>query len=363
MPVTAIPNYIIPASMAILPRDAGNLNLSTSAINASGDRYGWVFQAPKSGTLHSFEHNISVVSNNPDNGLRLSFQDVSLSTGNPDGAQDQFFDQTGTISTGWNVPGGPITNDGTGGGVKRTVVHGDYLSCVVDFTNFVAGDSVTGVVGANCGVTVVNNSYICDGNSGAYAKVSSSFPIFALKYDDGTYAKIPGLVLPIVSITNQAFNNTSTPDERGLRFQVEFDCKISGFWMQISANQPADAVLYDNASSVLATVVIDPEVRQGVSAITKSWFYFSSAISLTANTTYRLVLKPTTVNSVTLQQFNATSNAILEATDGGIEWYLTSRTDAGAWTDTTTSQPFIGIILSELDVSSGGGGGAFTFVG
>jgi len=48
---------------------------------------------------------------------------------------------------------------------------------------------------------------------------------------------------------------------------------------------------------------------------------------------------------------------MLDMLSGGQAFHFSSRADAGAWSDTTTRRPIMGLILSAADDGVGGGGG------
>lgn len=336
-----------------------SLGLTTTTLNASGDRIGYVIPVPKAGTLDWFEWRTGTVGNNPDNGMRTSFQTIDPATGFPDTTQDQFVDTTGTFSSNvWQVPSGVMTDDGTPGGVKRTVVAGEMLGCVIDFVGFVAGDSL-GVARFTLSGKI-DNLYTADGSSGAYAK-STLMPLLALKYADGTYAEFPLNVSPVSSagFLGTPFNSGSTPDERALRFQVPVSMRVRGCWLWVDIDAAADVILYDNADNVLTSISLDPDQRGGTSA-NLVYVTFPAQVTLSASTVYRLALLPTTVTNVNLFAGDVNTAALMAAVAGGEELYLSTRTDAGAWTDTDTTRPLMGLILDGIDDGGGGGGGGET---
>ena len=70
--------------------------------------------------------------------------DKSSSDPVPDGTADQFRDVDNTVITGadsW-ITSPLITDDGTDGGVKRTVAVGDRIHFVFRYQTFTAGDSL-----------------------------------------------------------------------------------------------------------------------------------------------------------------------------------------------------------------------------
>lgn len=358
MAITAFPQIWLPASPGVTN---GNLAFSAITLNASGDRLGFVIQCPKAGTLDWFEYCLSTVANNPDNGMRSSFQTVDAATGNPDGTQSQFRDITGTFTSNtWKVPPGVMTDDGTDVGVKRTVVAGEMLACVIDFVSFTASDSISfATLSVNSGgQQIVTNQYVADASTGTYAKSTTTLPILALKYSDGTYAEFDVPIWPLLTLNARTFNNASTPDERALRFQVPLPCRCAGAWIRMDLDNAADVVLYDAASSVLATASLDPDIRSVNGGVPFKVLW--TAVDLAASTTYRLAIKPTTGSSIITYDFDVNAAALMACVSGGAGFYGSTRTDAGAWTDTTTQRPVMGLILDGFD--NAGGGGSFDVV-
>lgn len=328
-------------------------------INASGDRVAFIVQVPKSGTLDQFEFRVGTVTNNPDNGVKFSFQDIDVTTGLPDAVVDQFANHVAALSSNtWITPDNVMTDTGAGGGVKRTVTKGDMLACVIDFVTFVASDSFNVQTQASSGTLATNPFYIGDASTGTYAK-ASGIPNLVLKYSDGTYAEFPYPVLPASAINARAFSSSSTPDERALRFQVPVSCRVSGFWVYGQFGANCDMVLYDSdGTTVLGTSTIDSDIR-GINNSRTSMGFFSSSVTLAANTTYRLSVKPATTTTITVYDFDVDSAGLMAAAQGGAQLYGSTRTDAGAWTDTTTQRPICGVLIDGFDVSGGGGSAAY----
>lgn len=361
MAITETPVHLVPNFEESL--HVSNLAYSDFTINAASDKVAFIVQCPKDGTLDGFEWRAATVGNNPDNGLRCSFQDLDATTGLPDGTQDQYRDITGTISSNtWQNPG-LITSDGTDGGSKRTVSSGEMLACVVEFVNFVASDSVS-ISAFSCLSSVVpGGCYIGNGTTGTYNKTTSALPNILLKYNDGTYGKFYLPIGPWSAVANTSFANSSTPDEIGMRLQVPIQCQVIGVWVRAAIANDADIVLYDNSDVAQRTVSIDKDNQYSLTA--RMRFYYFDPYTLAANTTHRIILKPTTTGGVTLGRLTIDSSSYLAALPTGAEWYETSRTDAGAWTDTNTNYPFMGLIVNGYETTTGGSssGGSFTFVG
>lgn len=363
MAITSVDPFYYPTMMNF-GSASSNLALGSVLLNASTDKVAFVFQVPKTGTLDKAEFLWSAVANNPDNGMKVSFQDLDATTGFPDTTADQFRVVTGApITAGWAVPG-LITSDGTDGGVKRSVTKGDMLSFVIEFSSFVASDSISPAVWTGASNHESLNCYVADASTGTYTKSATGVPLMVLKYDDGTYvAPYTGFTtFPVTALTLTSYNSGSTPDEYAVRFQMPFSCRVAGLWARVDPNDDLELVLY-NGTTAEKTISID---KDNVRATTPGYVFglFATQYTISANTTYRVAVKPTTTTNIQITRFTGTSASVLAAIPGGAEWYESTRTDAGAWSDTTTSQPMAGLIIDGIDIGSGGtGGGSFAFVG
>ena len=121
-----------------------------------------------------------------------------------------------------------------------------------------------------------------------------------------------------------------------------------------------DLVLYDtNGTSVLASVSIDPLVRGG-KASGQFHVTWPAPVELTSGGEYRVVIKPTTTGTVTPSQLVLDSVAHLDAT---FQPYarMTTRVDAGSWTDDATpvTQMLCGLIIDAVDIPAGSAGGSW----
>jgi hypothetical protein len=132
--------------------------------------------------------------------------------------------------------------------------------------------------------------------------------------------------------------------------------KIGGLWVRIlpGATNSYDLVLYDSdGTTALKTVTIDSDQGRVTTSTTRVARF--ADVTLAANTAYRIAVKPGGTN-VTIYDCTVNSVAILDAFPGGQNFYLTSRTDAGAWTETTTRKPDMGVIITAVDNGASGGG-------
>ena len=144
----------------------------------------FIFRAPKSGTLDSFEFQISNPGGNYT--LKCGFQDRT-SSGHPDDTYDEYASVNIISGSSWIAPG-TMTSDGTGvTGTKRSVTAGDWVVCVVEITAGTSPSfSLKGLGFSNATTQGPHQAY--------YERYVSSWgelgamPLVILKYDDGTYA-------------------------------------------------------------------------------------------------------------------------------------------------------------------------------
>lgn len=318
-------------------------------MDASGERVAFCGVVPKTGTLDKFEFRVGTVAVAAGSQVRASFQDVSLTNGDPDGTQDQFRDTAGSSfsSNSWIVPG-LITSDGTDTGTKRSVTRGDLIACVIEYQTFTTGDSIN-VSALDLGSATSEGRYsYSDLFTASWAKQFD--PLCAvLKYDDGTYGSLdPVRCSGVSGLNHVAFNSGSTPDERGLIFRFPVSVKVGAAWVWVEADADSNLVLYDSdGTTALETILLDANVDAGVGAGGQVRV-FTQERELKASTDYRLVVKPTTTSNVGLSDFDVGAAAIMDAFHGGQNWQYTQRTDAGAWTETTTKRAYMALLVTAI---------------
>lgn len=340
-----------------IPWGAANPSFTNMTINASGEKAAFIIQVPKSGTLECFEFLTGTVSQSPVNGLKFSFQDVDLATGDPDGVADQYRVLAHPIGANtWHIPEA-MTSDGTSGGTKRTVTRGELLACVVEFESFAASDSVNvRVLNLSANAFVGNTPYPTHFTA-AWAKSNEGI-VLALRYDDLTYGTVLGACYPFAAINSYVYNSDSLGvDEYGLAFSFSSDVRAGAFYVRANITANADFILYDkDLSTVLETMSLDTNVRTQ-SATQYHLARCSTDRMLYANETYILSLKPTTASDVTLYTNSLDSVDLGAALEGGTSWALANRLDGGAWLYNHGERPFMGVVVTGIDHDISGGSG------
>lgn len=320
-------------------------------FSASGHKICYVFRAPKTGAVNNIGVRIHSVTNNPDNGIRFSFQAIDPATGNCDGTPTHFRDYTTALSAATYITTGLVTDDGTDTGAKRTLTVGELVGIQIEFISFVAGDAF--VINATTAVAtsqspVAGTFYTSFFNGSAWAK-HVHFPTLSLHYADGS---IPPLVpnwVPWQSSLTRLFQvNTVTLDEYGLRFTVPGPVTLGGAWLRLDLDGDAEVLLYDEEDNlVVAAVSLDKDIRGTTNA--EHFVIRWEGVELTPGSVYRLTVRPTTTTSITAYYYLLPSVNYQHAIEGSnSSWYATHRVDAGEWTDVTDERPLMGLIITEI---------------
>lgn len=346
------------------PRVLRDATATTYTLDALGEYVAWIIQAPKTGTIDRIHFYAGAVTADGD-GLRCRIETVSGTDGNPSGTLVTSSAEVTHVTTTANS-----WNRGTAG-LAAAVTKGDMIA--VKLASPAAGTTFNGVIRAKFdqyqapGVNWPNAlfPYIVNAIPTA-AKVSPGAMCFALEYNDATIPHTEGAV-PISTAASTSFNSGSTPDERGNLFQVPVPCRVVGIYSQAmpaAGGANLDFLLYDAASTALATLAVDAEHNRTPAASPQSEIrYFAAAVSLSANTDYRVAIRPSTTSNVSATQYvldtTVGTTALREAGMGGTTWKLTTRTDAGAWTDTNDTIACIGLIVDQFDDAASGGTGGF----
>jgi hypothetical protein len=198
-------------------------------------------------------------------------------------------------------------------------------------------------------------------------------PIMAFEYSDGTYAPIPGVYPIRGTITSQTLSTGTTPDVYGMRFRLPFPARSPAAWAWIDADGDLAVKLVSTAyhqannTGVLGTATLHRNVRVNSNPGIQ-WADFDAAVTLAANTDYRLVVEPTSATSLTAYDFDVNTLDLLDAHSGGRDFHLTTAKDPtadGDWTNYnagTFRKPFLGIMLDAFDDGTGGGGGGTVYV-
>ena len=316
-------------------------SLSTNTnfqINGSGHRQATVFSVPASGTCTKVGMRIHTCASAVTSRLGLYTVDGS---GNPTTTP------YGSSNYGTFTPAATTYSEVTLG-TAATMTAGNLAALVVEF------DSTAGDMFISASNGAMNNSsipYTAKYNGSAWSKQGNGQIILGhVYYSDagGQYYDI-GLG-PFTSdvLTGNYNSTTAGADEYAVRITVPFKCRIAGIWHNYTnaSGGDWDCVLYNGTTS-LKSVSIDGDTVATPLGVRHCWF--SSGYTCAAGTTVRAAVKPTTSTNVTYRNyplFAANAEQSIGLPQGTC---LSTRVDSGAWSDTVTTLPSIGLIIDQLD--------------
>ena len=290
--------------------------------------------------------------------LTASLQDVSLTAGppiQPDETQDQTVaianaDATFAANT-WHRTGAFSA--------ARSVGFDDLLALVVEYDGGGRlGADTFRIGGITNGGRQTQAASVNKVGAPAWAIPANYIPNVVFEVDDGSFGTFLGAFLAS-AITSTNFGETSTPDEYAVKFQVPVELTVDAAMFAYGlVSQDAQFNLYSSdGSTVLMTVNRDMNAVQSTSAYATE-FVFSSEITLAANTNYYAAVKVS--SGATTTGGNRVVITVDDADQIPLHGWplgacLSTRSDAGAWSDTTTQIPLAQIRIASIHDGTGSG--------
>jgi len=315
-------------------------------VDGDDERFACVFQVPLTGTIDRLSICLGTVTTAQS--LDVAIETVSAVNGDPTGT-DYGGSSPGAVAS-------PTTNNAFEAtlATPATAVRGDVVAMVVDFTATTGSVNFTTIRGDFRG-SVGRQVPYADHFTTLWIKSAVAIPCFSVRYDDGTYVNVGGVPAVDLSTLTISYRQLSDPDEHGNVIIPPVPMRATGFWWVGNAGD-CDIRLYDSDDTVLATTSID--TNQDASGFTGVYYErFDVDVELTAGSTYRLAVLPTTnANFTIVEIFTFLSQAHQDGWSGGQDVYATSRKDAEAdWDDDTASRINLGLLIDQLDdgVSAG----------
>lgn len=172
----------------------------------------------------------------------------------------------------------------------------------------------------------------------------------ALKYSNGRFAGYP--VLDLCSQTTQS------PEELGLEFTLPMKATCIGAAVihlesAFGTDTPYSLRLTDGNDTIL--VKDDVSIPQIYSYANDEWptYHKWGGVKLDANTTYRLILKPTSAQYVMTIGYEMLTESAKEVFPGGTDWKWIYRPEpASGWITTPEKYPWMSLILTDIGAGS-----------
>jgi hypothetical protein len=328
-------------------------SITNFALNGTTDALEFIFQATEAATITTVGFRYGARTGTPPT-YRISLQGVAGATGYPDGtikgggspASATF---TPPASTAWDGLWQWITLSNS-----YTCTRGELLALVIDYSSGTCDVSNNSSFTRTIVSPATSMPHAIQNDAAVRTKTTVGTPIFGYASSSKSFGKILSTSLS----TN--FTNASTPDEYALRFIVPSTwCstytigRVECHAVVVGGARTAKLQLYDG-TTVLQTYTLDGDIS-GSAGFNVFVPTETTLATLTAGNVYRIGLQPQEASNWSWPSFTVLNNQDLGCHPGGIEWYQSTRTDVGAWSDTTITRPLMAIGIDDWTAPAGGG--------
>jgi hypothetical protein len=237
-----------------------------------------------------------------------------------------------------------------------TLARGELFAIVIEYSSGTIDGSNFGQFDAALNnVDSPSMPYVIGATAAGPATWTAPFtgaPLLAYKSASKVYG------YPVETIGAVNFSSDSTPDEYAMAFTIPAEWytgyTVAGLRANLqfpTAGKTINVVLY-SGTTVLQTVAWDTDNARNQGnggALLEVYFTDTTLAALDGGTQYRIAIQPqdtgTLVNVPTLGMDSANDR---QAWAAGANCYLSTRTNAGAWTDDTTKLPLMQVILGTI---------------
>lgn len=339
-----------------------NFNTTSAVqINASDEAAGMVFEAPKAGNITKI---VFMIGNTVVTGstleVRLETVDLTTSPASPNGLVATGTNATQAITTGDTNTMFEITLTN-----PATVTRGQMLAVQVKQPNASPGDCRIASFGDAGGANATIFPYQIQ-NLGVSPTVTWTTaenlgsPILALGYSDGSYV-VPQGCFAMSTITGVAYNNTSTPNTKGIRITTRMGLRVQGFWLWANLSNDGVCKLVNtnyhqaNATGIIKSLTLDKDARgQTFGGVRKH--FFDAEVKLDPGT-YRLIVEPTSASNIQVYDYTLINSGIFNYLGGPDIHYTQAKdpTAEGSWTNFNSGSDgyrigYMGLLVDGVDI-------------
>lgn len=318
------------------------------AVDAATDQVEWVFAADEAATITRLGFRYGARTGTPVQ-HKISLQGVSNTTGNPDGT----IKGGGTPASGLFTPPADATWDGTWRWVTLdnayVCTRGEELAIVIAPVGTPDGSNTSSF-------TITDNLSLYTGVEGLPYSIQNNAtvrtkgltrPVFGYASAGTVYGN------PVkAAFAPAAITSASTPDEYATRFLLPSSWgstyQLLGIRVKLTLTASGTIVvnLY-NGTTILQTKTVDTDIVASVSSrVYLVTFTEATLATLAYGTEYRVGIQAG--GSTTYFGVTQDTNAEWGPYPLGTDWYMSSRTDAGAWTDDLTTRLHCELILRDI---------------
>ena len=323
------------------------LSRTSFALTVNDSAIAWIMQTPYATTTRKV--GFYVTSFTSSSTVTVAIETVSSTTGFPSGV---LWSAGTTATTSVNAQ----TWFEVTLGADATFAAGDIFAVTVRSPSSGAGNITIGrVIGGALNPVF---PYTATNGSSTWAKNSGGIPNVYLEDSNGVAVKNL-FNFPVGPITNPAINTGSTPDEVGMVFQFNNPVKLYAVALSHRLLLASTTLtIYDASDTVLASSTWNLNVAFSSQAQPVVWV-LPTPITLTANSKYRATVQSLGSN-ITVTYYGFNTATVMGTFEWANTFQLTTRTDAGAWTDSTTSTYAGAVYISSMDDGASVGGAQIT---
>lgn len=327
---------------------------TSSTLSGAGQYRAYVFSANQDMTLSNVAFRVGAVAGSPTATVTIETLDAS---GLPSGT----LWATNTSGTTGTLTANTFANQALT--AAATITKGQVFCVKIAFasgTSFILQHiSLQDPFETNLPYAVVN--------TGTPTKSSLSgglVPLVALGSSSTVFYRVPG-IMPIDSTGGGTFNNSTAGAMRGMVFTIPMNCRAIGVrWHSSNSVGDYNILLMDNSGTELSSSsTAFSGVDSAASTNSTSSAFFDNTVTLTAGTTYRIAVQPTTTTNVNVSSLVMTSTNFKGAFPGQSTLSYATFTTGGGWVDTTTQVPLMDLIIDQVDNGSGGGSSVVGIIG
>jgi hypothetical protein len=369
MSIVTIPEIIYPTTR-------GTINSGSITLDAAEEFYVVVMRVRDSGTLNKITWRTGTITAGTSYVLKVSVETVAATVGQPvatSNAAKTLYAAGAESADITSLSSNTIYHTAINSTTGISVSAGDDIAITFRFT------AVNGAI-----IQINFNQYgsfdtLTEGrafrNYYGVSYLGSAWAIYpytqviALQYSDGFHPST--YLIPPVSTATEAWNSSSNPDRRGIKFKFPVKCRLSGALIKVDADVDIDVILYgsDEYTAVTGFPITITNTNRATAAYGDFVIPFPTKPEINADTFYRLVLLPKSTTNITLgsstpdddgsylgiDQFTEQRNVVYTQRNGA------PSSGDHAWTDTNVKKQ-INLIIDGIEASAGGTGGG-TLIG
>jgi len=325
-------------------------------LDAATDALEFIIQVSEADTITHVGFRIGVVTGTSPV-YQVSLQGVA-GNGNPDGV----------IKGGGSPASATFTPTAAQNGTWQWIAlansyaatRGEFLALVIAYSS----GTVDGANNASFTSVPTNTDhftgfpYVIQNNAGVRSR-QTNIAVWGIRSATSRQGK------PWQSWFNTNISSDTTPDEQALRFLAPAALSqytvagVRAFIRTPASGKTVTVALWDG-TTLLQSVTVDSDalVANNSTRLIEAAFQNAVLAQLTGGNVYRISFAPVqTAANFSLIGIGVPDALDLLAWPGETEWYLSTRTNAGAWTDDPLTRPIAEIQLADITAASSGSSG------